>query len=250
MTASAWNGVSTIAGVTGSVQTVSISTFPFFKGIQRTFLQRVVNFLAHGFDQILTEYYYFPKIDKILSKQFKNLPPISELKRLSTVVLFNHNPVVEQPEQFLPNVIGVGGLQIQPAKPLPADLNDVLNNAPNGVILFALGTNIHFELIGDDRITIILKVFGRLSQYKFVCKADVETHRLPIELPSNVIIQKWVPQNDILGKCIYYNSNLPSIHHLNLSPQQYKTVHYTWWTTQLPRIYLARCSNAGSSSIY
>ena len=200
ITVSAWNGISTVAGVTGSVQTVSTSTFPFFKEFKRTFLKRVENYLFHALDHFLTEYYYFPKIDKILAKHFPNLPPIAQLRKNSTIVLFNHNPVVEQPEQFLPNVIGVGGLQIQPAKPLPTDLNDVLDNAPNGVVLFALGTNIQFEYLGNDRVVTILKTFGKLSKYTFICKANVDTYKLPVDLPPNVLIQNWLPQNDILGK--------------------------------------------------
>lgn len=53
------------------------------------------------------------------------------------------------------------------------------------------------EDLGDERITHILKAFANFPDYTFLWK--FESDKLPIELPKNVFIRKWVPQNEVLG---------------------------------------------------
>lgn len=42
-----------------------------------------------------------------------------------------------------------------------------------------------------------LKAFAELPQYNFLWKFD--STEFPFKLPSNVLIKKWMPQNDILA---------------------------------------------------
>lgn len=43
----------------------------------------------------------------------------------------------------------------------------------------------------------ILRAMAELPDYNFLWK--FETDSMPAELSSNVLVQKWMPQNDILG---------------------------------------------------
>lgn len=52
-------------------------------------------------------------------------------------------------------------------------------------------------MLGDERITMILEAFRKLSKYTFIWKINIE--EFPVPLPSNVVVRKWVPQSDILG---------------------------------------------------
>lgn len=97
----------------------------------------------------------------------------------------------------MPNVISVGGLQIVKPKELPADLKKVVENAKNGVILFSLGTNVRSDLLGDERIIEILNAMGQFPEYQFLWKFESDT--MPIAVPKNVYIRKWMPQNDLLA---------------------------------------------------
>ncbi|KAF2894415.1 hypothetical protein ILUMI_11759, partial [Ignelater luminosus] len=75
------------------------------------------------------------------------------------------------------------------------DLEEIMNSAKNGVILLSLGTNIKSANLKDEIKQTFLKVFAKLSQtvlWKFETD-DLKT------VPKNVIIRKWLPQNDILG---------------------------------------------------
>ena len=77
------------------------------------------------------------------------------------------------------------------------DLQTLADSAINGLILFSLGTNVQGQMIGDERITMILEAFRRLSKYTFLWKINLE--EFPIPLPANVVIRKWLPQTELLG---------------------------------------------------
>lgn len=52
-------------------------------------------------------------------------------------------------------------------------------------------------MLGDVRITHILNAFANFPDYNFLWK--FESDKLPMELPKNVFLQKWIPQNSVLG---------------------------------------------------
>ena len=71
-----------------------------------------------------------------------------------------------------------------------------IDEAPDGAILFSLGTNVRAAGMCERRRTAFLKAFSKLKQ-RVLWKWEVDT--MP-DLPSNVKIWKWLPQSDILGK--------------------------------------------------
>jgi glucuronosyltransferase len=76
------------------------------------------------------------------------------------------------------------------------DLNDFINNADHGVILFSLGSIVSEESLGTDKLYNILDAFSKLKQ-RVIMKFDVEKRN--IQLPMNVKVVKWFPQRDLLG---------------------------------------------------
>lgn len=75
----------------------------------------------------------------------------------------------------------------------------ILDESKRGAILFSLGTNLKFEELGDKRVSEIMKALSRFPDYTILCKVNLENYTLPVPLPKNVVIRKWLPQNDILG---------------------------------------------------
>jgi len=76
------------------------------------------------------------------------------------------------------------------------DLNDYINDAEHGVILFSLGTVVSETSLGADKLNNILDAFSKLKQ-RVIMKFDVEKYK--IQLPVNVKLVKWFPQRDLLG---------------------------------------------------
>lgn len=174
------------------------STIPYYyhKEIKESFTWRVNNYLLY-----LADYYAIAntmkKSQEIVNPLFSGLPKLSEIMKMTKLVLINNHPIFEISEPNLPNVINCGGMQILKAKPLPEDLQTLLDNSPNGVIYFALGSNMRSDKLGNERLTNILEAFRKLPQYTILWK--FESNTLPVEVPKNVHIKAWMPQNDILA---------------------------------------------------
>lgn len=191
----AFNGIAMSSPMVGSK---IYSTIPYYynRVIEDSFSWRVKNYLLY-----LTDYYYIEKTleksQKIVSSLFPGLPKLSEILKMTKLVLVNNNPTFEVSEPTLPNVINCGGMQIAKPKPLPEELQTLLDSSKNGVIYFALGTNMRSDKIGTERLVQILEAFRKLPEYTILWK--FESNTLPVEVPKNVHIKAWMPQNDILA---------------------------------------------------
>lgn len=58
------------------------------------------------------------------------------------------------------------------------------------------------ETLGENAIRQILSAFERLPEYSFLWKIDMLN--VTLQVPKNVHIRKWIPQNDILGKIVTF----------------------------------------------
>jgi glucuronosyltransferase len=93
-------------------------------------------------------------------------------------------------------MIEAGGLQVKPKpSPLPEDLKKFLDGSKDGAILFSLGSNAKSTFLPQDKVAILLKVFGKIKQ-RIVMKW--ESDELPGK-PDNVFISDWLPQDDVLA---------------------------------------------------
>lgn len=74
-----------------------------------------------------------------------------------------------------------------------------INSGKKGTILMSLGTNMKSNLLGDKLLTSILSTFAALPEYNFIWKFESEANELPIPPTKNVMLGKFLPQNDILA---------------------------------------------------
>lgn len=77
-------------------------------------------------------------------------------------------------------------------------MDDFINNADHGVILFSLGSVVSESTLGTDKLNNIFNAFSKLKQ-RVIMKFDVESYN--IQLP-NVKVVKWFPQRDLLGSLV------------------------------------------------
>lgn len=124
-------------------------------------------------------------------------PYVGKLDQLTALMLVNSNPAVDYPDSLPPNIIQVGGLQIKDPKPVPEEFEAFLSNGKKGSVLMALGTNIRSDEIGEDKIKMVIEAFRQTPDYNFLWK--FETTEMLKNLPPNVKISAWLPQNDILA---------------------------------------------------
>lgn len=99
---------------------------------------------------------------------------------------------------YVPNMIQIGGFYAQTAKKLPDNLQKYLDSAKDGAIIFSFGTNMKIKDMDADKLNALLQGLGKISPMKVVFKSEIELK----DAPKNILVSKWLPQNDILGE--YY----------------------------------------------
>lgn len=159
------------------------------------FWQRLNNLAIGIFSEINNRLFLNPGMNKIVQKYFPGAPSVEELNTNVSLVLLNSHISTHQPVPHLPNMIEIGGFHVYPPKSLPKDLKDYLDSAKEGVIYFSMGSNLKSKDLPLETREGILRVFSKLKE-KVLWKFEED---LPGR-PANVKIEKWLPQQDILGK--------------------------------------------------
>lgn len=147
------------------------------------------------------ELYVYPELERLTREKFgfKDMPSLKELEQKTKLLLLNADNAIDYPEPLQPNMILVGGLQITEPKELPEDMKNFVESGKKGTVLMSLGTNILSSMLGEEVLISILKTFESLPDYNFIWKFEAEPNELPIKPAKNVMVAKFLPQNDLLA---------------------------------------------------
>ncbi|KAL0278683.1 UNVERIFIED_CONTAM: hypothetical protein PYX00_000433 [Menopon gallinae] len=148
--------------------------------------QRVLNTIATFGLKIYYRVFFSWPTDKIIRKHLKEgIPPVSEIVKNTSVFLVNSHFSVFQARPLVPGIVEVGGIHTGPGAALPKHLKDYLDK----------GSTILGYTIDEERRKAIANTFRKLP-LNVIWKWENDT--MP-DKPSNVLIQKWIPQNDLLA---------------------------------------------------
>ncbi|XP_017040218.1 UDP-glucosyltransferase 2 [Drosophila ficusphila] len=142
---------------------------------------------------------HLPSQQDLYAKYFPNAKKsLNDVLDSFSLMLLGQHFSLSYPRPYLPNMIEVGGLHLQQKRevqPLPKDLAEFVEQSPQGIIYFSMGSNIKSKDLPPATRKVLMETFASLSQrvlWKF------EDDQLP-EKPTNVFISKWFPQPDILA---------------------------------------------------
>lgn len=118
----AFSDFSVIVPTIQSALIPSTSThFLFKEDMSTTFCGRLQNFVLNAIVHFVQVIY----VDRIMNEMVRKavdgqyqILPVKQLRQRAILVLNNYNEIIDGMEQLPPNVIGVGGLQIQEPKKL------------------------------------------------------------------------------------------------------------------------------------
>uniref|UniRef100_A0A6M2DWR1 UDP-glucuronosyltransferase n=1 Tax=Xenopsylla cheopis TaxID=163159 RepID=A0A6M2DWR1_XENCH len=163
------------------------------------FWQRVSNFLLHIFTYF--GYHYISRVpaQAFVTETFPEAPPLQKISHTASLLLSNSHFSLTGARPSSPAHKEVGGLHItrEPA-PLPKDLQQLLDNAKQGVIYFSFGSMVKSETIPQESLQIMLDSFSRLP-HLVLWKANPKNFPDGLVLPKNVVTQSWLPQRDVLA---------------------------------------------------
>ena len=136
-----------------------------------------------------------PEIDKEIMDQYQTYGRFksdSELASRSAFWIYTHDPMLDYSKPTQSHLIIAGGLTTQPGKPLLQPFEKIVSNAKDGVILVTFGSTV--ESVPTE---IILRFFQAFSQLKQTVIWRLK--RGSFEVPANVHLFDWLPQNDLLA---------------------------------------------------
>lgn len=162
-----------------------------------SYQERMINLLQKLLELIHNRVVHLPRHQRIKESLMPHIKKdIWSLRQNISLFLLNQHFSLSTPRSYVPNMVEVGGFQIQhKAQSLPQEVQDFLNNSPQDAIYFSMGSNIKCKDFPAETLKIFNEVFAELP-YRILWK--FEDPKLK-EKPENVFISSWFPQGDILA---------------------------------------------------
>lgn len=179
----------------GNVLNPALDTEPLLQPLDA--LKRFQRTLADGLRLWYRKYWtVVPAVQKEIAALFPRLPPLLDLERNQSLALVNSHFSLGSSLPLLPSQVEVGGIHCRPGQPLDEDLESWISGAGGaGVIYLSLGSVGRATSLPSKYRQVLTRALGKVEQrvvWKY--KGEVEE-----DLPDNVLVREWVPQQDILA---------------------------------------------------
>ncbi|XP_034549108.1 UDP-glucuronosyltransferase-like [Notolabrus celidotus] len=157
------------------------------------FPQRVKNMAMSFVESYMCKLMY-SGFDDLVSKHLKEGMTYKELLSQGAIWLLRYDFVFEWPKPIMPNMVFIGGINCAKKAPLPAELKEFVDGSgDDGFIVFTLGSMV--SNMPDETAKQFFEAFRQLPQRVVWRYTGVP----PKDVPKNVKLMKWLPQNDLLA---------------------------------------------------
>ncbi|XP_050195438.1 UDP-glucuronosyltransferase 1-6-like isoform X9 [Myiozetetes cayanensis] len=157
------------------------------------FPERVKNLLI-GLSEPVLCYLFYTEYRNLASEFLQRDVTMQELFSKASVMLMRYDFVFEYPRPVMPNMVYVGGINCVQKKPLSEEFEAMVNaSGEHGIVVFSLGSMV--SEIPPKKAMEIADALGTVPQtvlWRY-------TGPTPPNLPKNVKLVKWLPQNDLLA---------------------------------------------------
>ncbi|XP_065219042.1 UDP-glycosyltransferase UGT5-like isoform X43 [Planococcus citri] len=159
------------------------------------FFERTHNTMLYIVYLFFYKYTTTRKDDAKIHKLLESAPPIEELIRNVSLLFVSTNLAINAPIPLVPGVVDIGGIHIQPSKPVPENIEKFINESKHGVVYFCMGSLLRGETFPPEKREAFLYAFSKIPQ-RVLWKWEGDV--LPGK-SDNIMISKWMPQRDILA---------------------------------------------------
>ncbi|XP_066855991.1 UDP-glucuronosyltransferase 1A1-like isoform X1 [Anser cygnoides] len=158
-----------------------------------TFIQRVENLVLKASESFLCNFAYLP-FELLASDFLQRQVTMTDLLSHGSIWLKRMDFVFEYPMPLMPNIVFIGGINCGKEKTLPQEFEAIVNaSGEHGIVVFSLGSMV--SDIPMKKAREIADALGSVPQtvlWRY-------TGEVPSNLPKNVKLVKWLPQNDLLA---------------------------------------------------
>ncbi|XP_015723212.1 UDP-glucuronosyltransferase 1-1-like isoform X18 [Coturnix japonica] len=157
------------------------------------FFQRLGNLLVSLSSTLTCSFLYSP-YDQLIKEFLQQEATLIELLSHASVWLMKYDFVFEYPRPLMPNMALIGGITCTREKQLSKEFEAIVNaSGEHGIVVFSLGSMV--SEIPMKKAMEIADALGTVPQtvlWRY-------TGEVPPNLPKNVKLVKWLPQNDLLA---------------------------------------------------
>ncbi|XP_071603209.1 UDP-glucuronosyltransferase 1A1-like isoform X2 [Heliangelus exortis] len=157
------------------------------------FLQRLRNLLASLSSSLACSFLFSP-YDDLIKEFLHQEATLLELFSHTSIWLMKYDFVFEYPRPLMPNMVLIGGISCTREKPLSQEFEEIVDaSGEHGIVVFSLGSMVSDIPIKQAReIADALATIPQTVLWRY-------TGKVPPNLPKNVKLVKWLPQNDLLA---------------------------------------------------
>lgn len=167
-----------------------------------TFWQRMYNSLTLWYEDIAHPILFLSEQQKVMKQLFpntQNWPSLVEIRKNVSLVLLNTHTTIGTPRPYAPNMIEVGGMQIQKViAPLPQNIQTFLDESTNGAIFVSLVSNVLLNKLPKNQLEAVTSAFIPYPNHRILIKSD-EHIVIPSHKKSDVLVEPWFNQQSILA---------------------------------------------------
>ncbi|KAM4747515.1 UDP-glucuronosyltransferase 2A2-like [Rhinophrynus dorsalis] len=157
------------------------------------FSERMKNVLLYSLYFATSHLFVYPVFDKLCQKYLDTDIGLFEMYKRADIYLMKVDFVFEFPRPMMPNAVYIGGFQCRPPKPLPQEIQEFMDSAEQGVVIFSLGTVVKTlpPKIANEFATGLARLPERVIWRYTGERLDT--------LGNNTMTVDWLPQNDLLS---------------------------------------------------
>uniref|UniRef100_UPI0037E71702 UDP-glucuronosyltransferase 1A1-like n=1 Tax=Semicossyphus pulcher TaxID=241346 RepID=UPI0037E71702 len=156
------------------------------------FKERMINTVVALLEPLMCRLMYW-HFDTIAHQFLGEKVGVAELLSESDIWLMRFDFTLELPRPLMPNLVLIGGINCNVRNPLPKDLETWVSGE-HGFIVFTLGSMV--SAMPEETTSVFLEAFRQIPQ-KVIWRYD---GKIPDNVPDNVKMMPWVPQNDLLAQ--------------------------------------------------
>ncbi|XP_050305732.1 UDP-glycosyltransferase UGT5 [Anthonomus grandis grandis] len=168
--------------------------------LDTSFLGRTESFIFTQLEIMFKKTWESKALKRLAERMLNDTFDFEDIKRKISLLFVNEFPFLNEAKPLTPNIIPVGGMHIKKVEELPGILSLIIGNANQGIVFFTTGTDISQNIFDKNVKMNFAHAFLRLQQKTVVWRDRLEGDEHPFnDRPSNIVIHKWLPQNDLLG---------------------------------------------------
>ncbi|CAD6191762.1 unnamed protein product [Caenorhabditis auriculariae] len=140
------------------------------------------------------------EMNALARKHFgEDFPDVEEISRDVNVIFVNSNEIIDKARPISHKVKFIGGIQMQRPKPLPKEIEALLDLSSRGTVIFSFGTQVPTTRIPLEIRRNFVRAFRKFPDVTFLWKYDrMDDDFQLFENATNVHKLEWLPQTTLL----------------------------------------------------